>query len=80
MLFPLRAHAAPGPVVATNGLAKYFMDKIFDAKHCGCGWCYLVRWVGYGFKGDRWLPGRELADCEALDNGWLIMRLTYKMG
>lgn len=66
-LFPSRAHAAPGPIVMTEGLEEYFIDKIVDARHCGRGWRYLVRWVGYGLEEDQWLSGHELSECEALD-------------
>jgi hypothetical protein len=34
---------------------------------------YLVRWRGYGPEDDRWLPGWELDDCEALDL-WLAQK------
>lgn len=67
VLFPARAYAAPGPVVTTEGMEEFHIDKIIDAKRIGRGWCYLVRWVGYGPEEDRWLPGREVANCEALD-------------
>lgn len=67
VMFPGRAHAKPGPVMTTDGLEEYFIDKIVEARRCGRGWRYLVRWVGYGLEEDRWLPGRELAECEALD-------------
>jgi hypothetical protein len=46
---------------------EYFVDRILDERKQGRGVQYLVRWLGYGPEEDRWLPGRELAECEALD-------------
>lgn len=66
-MFPGRAHSKPGPIMTVDGLEEYFIDKIVEACRCGRGWRYLVRWVGYRTEEDCWLPGKELADCEALD-------------
>lgn len=68
VLFPGREYEQPGPVVTSEGLEEFEIDQIIDAKRHGRGWRYLVRWVGYGPDHDRWLPGAELAECEALDD------------
>ncbi|KZP02880.1 hypothetical protein FIBSPDRAFT_769814 [Athelia psychrophila] len=67
ILFPGRAHVAPGPVMTVDGLEEYFIAKIVDARRRGHGWQYLICWVGYGSEEDHWLSGKELAECEALD-------------
>lgn len=67
-LFPSREHAQPDTIVTEEGLEEYEIDEIIKAKRHGRGWCYLVRCVGYGAEHDRWLPGSELNDCEALDD------------
>ena len=58
-----------GPLTET-GLSECVIDKIIDRRRRGCGWQYLVRWVGYGPEDDEWLSRRELEECEALDS-WL---------
>ena len=70
ILFPSCELPQPGPVVTSNGLEEYHIDSIIDSCRRGTGWQFLVRWTGYGPEEDRWLPGRELDDCEALDS-WL---------
>lgn len=71
-LFPSQEHEHPDPVVI-NGEEEYYVDKILEERKQGRGVQYLVRWCGYGAEEDRWLPGRELQDCEALDI-WLAQR------
>jgi hypothetical protein len=71
-LFPGRELEKPEPVIL-NDQAEYFIDRIIDERKRGVGMQYLVRWLGYGPEDDRWLPGRELKDCEALDN-WLALK------
>jgi Chromo (CHRromatin Organisation MOdifier) domain len=66
-LFPSREHARPGAIMTSEGLEEYAIEKIIDEKKKGRGYQYLVRLVGYGPEEDRWLPRRELEDCEALD-------------
>lgn len=66
-LFPHRRLARPGPIVTPSGSEEYFIDRILDERPRGRGKQYLVRWLGYGPDSDLWLPGRELADSEALD-------------
>jgi hypothetical protein len=65
-LFPARALMPPDPVTI-DGEKEFFIDKIVDQRRRGRGWQYLVRWRGEGPEGDKWLPGRDLEDCEALD-------------
>jgi hypothetical protein len=69
-LFPSREHPRPQPVVTTDGIEEYHIERIIDARRRGRGWSFLVRWTGYGAEEDRWLPGSELEDCEALER-WL---------
>lgn len=70
-LFPHRENTEPGPILAPEtGLEEYTVESIIDSRKCGRGWQYLVQWVGYGPEHDRWLPRRELEECEALDR-WL---------
>jgi hypothetical protein len=69
-LFPSREYARPGPIVTEDGVEEYGVERIIDSRRRGRGWSYLVRWEGYGPEEDTWLPGSELADCEALDR-WI---------
>jgi hypothetical protein len=71
-LFPSRELECPPPVVIDSE-EEFFIDRILDERKRGCGMQYLVRWNGYGPEEDRWLPGREVDDCEALDI-WLARR------
>ena len=73
-LFPARALHKPKPV-EIDGVEEHFVDHIVAARPRGCGWQYLVRWQGEGPEGDEWLPGRELNNCEALNN-WLAKHPT----
>ena len=67
LLFPSREHARPGPIMTPEGLEEYAIERILDERRRGRGYQYLVRWVGHGPEEDRWLPRRELEECEALD-------------
>ena len=69
-LYPSRRFAQPGPVVTADGTEEWVIDCIIDERTRGRGRQYLVRWQGWGAEEDRWLPGRELSDTEALDD-WL---------
>jgi hypothetical protein len=51
-----------------NGEEEWFIDCILDERVRGKGKQYLVRWCGWGAEEDRWLPGRELKDTEALEH------------
>jgi hypothetical protein len=55
------------PLVFVEDKEEYFVDRILDERKRGQGVQYLVRWLGYGPEEDHWLPGHELAECEALD-------------
>jgi hypothetical protein len=35
--------------------------------HRGCGWQFLIRWLGYSPHHDEWLPMADLNDCKVLD-------------
>ena len=41
-LFPSRDHPRPSPVMTTEGLEEYQIDKIIDQRRRGNGWQYLV--------------------------------------
>ena len=69
-LFPSHKLAQPGPVITEEGEQEWLIDRIVDECTRGQGWQFLVRWRRWGAEEDRWLPGQELADTEALDN-WL---------
>jgi hypothetical protein len=66
-LFPDREYARPGPIMTSDGLEEFLINKIVDLRKRSCGHQYLIRWHGYGPEHDEWLPARELEDCEALD-------------
>jgi hypothetical protein len=72
-LFPSRDHARPGHILTPAGVEEYTIEEIIDERRRGRGMQYLVCWQGYGLEEDRWLPRRELNDCQALDN-WLGQR------
>jgi hypothetical protein len=69
-LFPSRKFPQPGPIITDDGAEEWLIDRIIDEQTRGRGRQNLVRWRGWGPEEDRWLPGRELADTEAL-NDWL---------
>jgi len=50
-----------------DGQEEWVIRDIIDEWPRGQGKQYLVRWVGWGNKENRWLLGREIADMEALD-------------
>lgn len=72
-LFPSRRFEELDPIITDDGDEEYFVERILDAQRRGRGYQYLVRWRGYGQEHDKWLPGSELQDCEALDL-WLASR------
>lgn len=55
------------PAIVVDSHDEYTVDRILEERKHGRRVQYLVRWHGYGPEEDRWLPGRELKDCEALD-------------
>ena len=57
-------------MVTVDGTEEWLIDRIIDERTHGRGKQYLIHWLGWGAKEDRWLPGCELLDTEALDN-WL---------
>ena len=62
-----------------DGEEEWLVDQILDECVQGKGHQYLVCWCGWGPKEDRWLPGHELADIEALDI-WLHGGISYSWG
>jgi Chromo (CHRromatin Organisation MOdifier) domain len=69
-LFPSRMLPPPGPVITPDGQEEWLIDRILDEWAQDQGRQYLVRWRGWGTEEDRWLPGCELLETEALDR-WL---------
>ena len=67
VLFPNHEFTKPLPISNDQGEAEYFIRDIIDERPSGCGYKYLVWWVGYSEEENRWLPRRELEDTEALD-------------
>ena len=72
-MFPSRHFEEPNPIITEDGIEEQFIDKISDARRHGCRYQYLVRWRGFGQEHDKWLPGSDLEDFEALDI-WLASR------
>ncbi|KAJ7689224.1 hypothetical protein B0H14DRAFT_3051123 [Mycena olivaceomarginata] len=62
-----RKRGPTGGVAAKHGEEEQFIDEIIAERPRGRGKQYLVRFAG---GAERWLPGREVANCEALDR-WL---------
>ena len=73
-LFPSCKLEEPLPILTDDGTEEYYIDCILDVRRQGRGWQYLVRWHGYGQEEDKWLPGAELQDCQALED-WLALRV-----
>lgn len=69
LLFPDRANQRPqpAPILNEKGEEEYLVEKIVEEKKWGKGRRFLVRWQGYGPEADRWVPGSEMEDTEALD-------------
>ena len=74
-LFPNCEFSKPPVVTMEDGSEEYFICNIIDERCCGRGYCYLVRWIGYGAEENRWLKGAKLKDTEALDI-WLAKHRT----
>jgi hypothetical protein len=53
-----------------DGEEEWVINRILDKRTCGKGKQYLVRWRGWDKEEDRWLPGCELLETEALEH-WL---------
>ena len=66
-LFPSREFSQPGPILTPDGLEEHTVEEIIDSRRRGCGWQFLVRWLGYGPHHNEWLPAADLKDCEVLD-------------
>ncbi|KIM83424.1 hypothetical protein PILCRDRAFT_69570, partial [Piloderma croceum F 1598] len=60
----------PGLVITPDSQEGWLINRILDEHVRGKGGQFLEQWGGKGNGDDRWLPGRQLADTEALDN-WL---------
>ena len=68
-LFPDRELPRPGPVITAEGAQEpeWEVEAIIEERKRGKGKQYLVRYKGWGPEEDRWLPGRDLQENEALD-------------
>ena len=66
-LFLGREFSRPPLVTMEDGDEEYYVHDIVDERKQGRGYQYLVHWVGYSPKEDRWIAGSELNDTEALD-------------
>ena len=60
----------PGLVLTPDRMQEHEIKCILDAQPCGCRHQYLIQWVGYSPEDNKWLPGRMLKDCKALDQ-WI---------
>ena len=58
------------PIITNNGNKQFYIEHILNAWRHGHGYQYLVHWCSYGQEHDKWLPGSEMQDCEAL---WLFI-------
>jgi hypothetical protein len=73
VLFPGRKVTLQNPIYNEFGEAEFVLDRIIAERRIGRGYQYLVTWVGEGDEENRWLPRRELEDCEVLDK-WLLAK------
>jgi hypothetical protein len=73
-LFPSCKHTQPGPIVGSDRMEEYTIEKIVDERKMGQGFQYLVRLAGYSASDDLWLPRCELKDSAALDD-WLACKV-----
>ena len=69
-LFPRCKFAKPQLIINETSNQGYFVKDIINEHRSGCGFKYLVQWVGYGEEENRWLARKELEDTKAL-NIWL---------
>jgi hypothetical protein len=69
-LFPDRQLPEPGPTLNEQGEPEWEVEEIIERRRRGKGFQYLVRYRGYGPEDDRWLPGSEVEELEAMDR-WL---------
>ena len=56
-----------GPKQGEYEVEQILNSRINPRRRADGGLQYLVRWKGYGPDADLWLPGREVAELEALD-------------
>jgi Chromo (CHRromatin Organisation MOdifier) domain len=69
-LFPDRQLPKPGPTLNKQGEPEWEVEEIIERHRHGKGFQYLVQYRGYGPEDDRWLPGSEVEELEAMDR-WL---------
>src|ERR1700683_355953 len=43
-LFPSKTLVMPDGVVTADSQEEWFVDRILDQCHCGCGYQYIVHW------------------------------------
>jgi hypothetical protein len=75
--FPSRKVTLQEPIFNEFGEAEYVLDSIIAECRVGRGYQYLVRWLGEPNEENRWLPRRELEDCEVLDK-WLAAKSSLQ--
>ena len=51
-------------------MQEHEIEWILNTQPHGCGYWYLIWWIGYGPEDNKWLPEKMLKDCEALDQ-WI---------
>src|ERR1700678_4241279 len=66
-LFVSRKFSKPPPVTNESSNEEFLVRDIIDERRSGCGFKYLVRWVGYSEEENQWLPPKLLEETEALD-------------
>jgi hypothetical protein len=71
VLFPSRALSQPKPVVTSDSLEEYMVERISDSCRRGRSWKFLVHWQGYGQEHNLWIPAFELDECGVLDCWYL---------
>lgn len=54
--YPSCSLEQPSPI-SVNGSEEFLVDAILDHKKVGCGFCYLIHFVGYGPEHDHWISG-----------------------
>jgi hypothetical protein len=67
LLFPDREPSRLRLIITEDGTKEWYINKIVDACRRGCGVQYLVCYEGYRKEHDKWRPGSEMANTDALD-------------
>ena len=70
VLFPYHELPKLGPILTPEGTHKNVIEWILDMRKHGHSYQYLVSWVGFGPKDNKWLPWKT---AKLLTNGLKIM-------